>query len=156
MNRYFKLALAVIACEAIGLAATPVTMAAIPTWYATLQKPWFNPPNWIFGPVWTLLYALMGIAAFLIWEKGPKKAKVRSALFFFGLQLILNFFWSIFFFGLQSPELALIEILALWVLILVCVVKFYKIEKAAAYLMLPYLLWVTFASVLNFSIVLLN
>ena len=140
----------------VGLAATPFTISAIPTWYQTLQKPTFSPPNWIFGPVWTILYFLMGVAAYLIWIKGLEKMAVKTALKFFLVQLLFNFLWSILFFGLHSPILALIDILILWILIVITVIKFYKISKTASYLLIPYLLWVSFATILNLSIVLLN
>lgn len=143
-------------CEFVGIISTPFTLAAIPTWYSTLNKPPFSPPNWIFGPVWTTLYFLMGISAFLIWQKGLKKKQVKEALLYFVAQLFFNFIWSILFFGLKSPTLGLFDILVLWVLILVTMIKFYKISKPAAYLLIPYILWVSFATILNLSIVLLN
>lgn len=156
MNRFFKFLVAVIGCELVGIISTPLTLSAIPTWYSTLNKPPFSPPNWIFGPVWTILYFLMGVSAFLIWQKGLKKRQVKEALIYFVAQLSFNFVWSILFFGLRSPILGLIDILVLWVLILVTIVKFYKISKTAAYLLAPYILWVSFALILNLSIVLLN
>lgn len=130
------------------------TQQSVTTWYLTLQKPVFNPPSWVFGPVWTSLYILMGIAAFLVYNKGYKKA--RTALNFFFIQLFFNALWSFLFFGLKNPLLAFIEIIILWSLILVTTYYFYKVEKKAAYLMLPYLLWVSFATVLNFSLYILN
>lgn len=130
------------------------TQQSVTTWYLTLQKPSFNPPSWVFGPVWTLLYTLMGIAAFLVYKKGYKKAKTALSLFF--MQLFFNALWSFLFFGLKNPLLAFVEIIILWSLILVTIYYFYKVEKKAAYLMLPYLLWVSFAAVLNFSLYILN
>ena len=156
MINTFKLFFSIIICEAIGILGAVFTTPAIPTWYASLKKPSFSPPNWIFGPAWTLLYALMGISAYLVWQQGIEKPAVRNALFIFTLQLILNFFWSFFFFKLQSPLHALIEILLLWVLILVTIVSFYQINKAAGLILIPYLLWVSFATLLNFYIVKLN
>ena len=156
MNNFFKFLIAVIGCELVGILATPFTLAAIPTWYSTLNKPPFSPPNWIFGPVWTTLYFLMGISAFLIWQRGLKKRQVKEALLYFVAQLFLNFIWSILFFGLRSPILGLLDILILWMLILVTMIKFYKISKLASYLLIPYLLWVSFATILNLSIVILN
>ncbi len=156
MINALKLLFSIIICEAIGILGAVFTTPAIPTWYAGLKKPSFSPPNWIFGPAWTLLYALMGISAYLIWQQGIEKPAVRNALFIFTLQLILNFFWSFFFFKLQSPLHALIEILLLWVLILVTIVSFYQINKAAGLILIPYLLWVSFATLLNFYIVKLN
>jgi len=156
MINSLKLLFSIIICEAIGILGAVFTTPAIPTWYASLKKPSFSPPNWIFGPAWTLLYALMGISAYLIWQQGIAKPAVRNALFIFTLQLILNFFWSFFFFKLQSPLHALIEILLLWVLILATIISFYQINKAAGLILIPYLLWVSFATLLNFYIVKLN
>ena len=156
MKNVWKLLVSIVICEAVGLAATPFTLSAIPTWYATLNKPSFYPPNWIFGPAWTILYLLMGISAYLVWQKGLNKIAVKRALLFFVLQLIFNFLWSFLFFYLHSPVLGLVDITILWSMILITIIKFVKISKPAAYLLIPYLLWVTFASILNFSIVVLN
>jgi len=132
------------------------TMASIPTWYATLNKPMLNPPSWVFGPVWTILYIMMGIAAFLIWQKGWKGREVKIALVLFFVQLALNVLWSVIFFGQQNPGLALIEIIILWAAILATILSFKKSSKPAATLLVPYLLWVTFATYLNFAIWRLN
>lgn len=129
-----------------------VTTPSISTWYANLQKPFFNPPNWIFGPVWTLLFFLMAISFYLVWlEKGLLKEKV-----IFIIHLIVNFFWSFSFFYLHLPALALAMIIVLWSVILWLILKFYKISKTASYLLIPYFLWVSFASLLNLAIVWLN
>jgi len=151
-----KLLTSIIGCELVGVAATPFTLSAIPTWYQYLNKPFFSPPNWVFGPVWTILYFLMGVAAYMVWIKDLRKKQVKIALSFFLTQLVFNFFWSILFFGLHSPILGLIDIVILWILIFIAITKFHKISQTAAYLMIPYLLWVSFASLLNLSIVLLN
>ena len=151
-----KLVLCVVACLGAGAIGSIFTQQAIPTWYATLEKPAFNPPNWVFMPVWTFLYILMGIAAFLVWRRGLENRQVRIALIFFLVQLILNASWSFFFFGLQSPLYGLIVIVVLWVAVLFTSLGFYRISRAAGVLMWPYLLWVTFAAVLNESIWLLN
>ncbi len=156
VSKFLKFAVAVIGCELVGALATPFTLSAIPTWYSTLNKPAFSPPNWVFGPAWTTLYFLMGVSAYLIWQKGPKKKQVKEALAYFLAQLFFNFIWSILFFGLRSPILGLIDILILWVLIVMTIIKFYRLSKPAAYLLIPYLLWVSFATILNISIVLLN
>ena len=156
MNKLSKFVASILICEGVGLISTPFTIAAIPTWYVTLQKPFFSPPNWVFAPVWTFLYFLMGISVYLIWEQGLKKKKVKEALKFFLLQLVLNFMWSLFFFGLHAPFLAFIEIVILWLAIFVTIKKFYPLSRLAAYLLVPYLLWVSFAAHLNFAIVLLN
>lgn len=156
VGNYFKLVVAIVGCELVGIIAASFTIAAIPTWYAALDKPVFSPPNWVFGPVWTALYFMMGVAAYLIWTKGLKNKKVQVALWYFFLQLTFNFFWSIIFFGFHQPLLALADIILLWFAIFVTIRKFYKISKPAAHLLIPYLLWVSFATVLNLSIVLLN
>ncbi len=156
MSNFFKFLIAVTGCELVGIISTPFTLAAIPTWYSTLNKPPFSPPNWIFGPVWTALYFLMGVAAFLIWKKGLKNKQVKKALTYFVAQLAFNFLWSFLFFGLHSPILGLLDILILWVLILITMIKFYKLSKPAVYLLIPYILWVSFATILNLSIVILN
>jgi len=151
-----KLILCVAACLAAGAIGSIFTQQAIPTWYATLEKPAFNPPNWVFMPVWTLLYVMMGVAAFLVWRKGLESKQVRIALIVFLVQLVLNALWSVAFFGLESPLCGLIVIVALWVAILFTVLKFYRISLTASVLLWPYLLWVSFAAVLNSSIWLLN
>lgn len=151
-----KLVTAIVGCELVGLLGTPFTVSAVTTWYTTLNKPFFSPPNWIFGPVWTTLYALMGISLYLIWSQGVKDAKVKHAVWYFVAQLSLNFLWSLLFFGLQNPLLGLVDIIVLWIAILLTIRAFYPLSKTAAYLLLPYLAWVSFATLLNFSIVLLN
>lgn len=156
MNKYFRLLLSIIICELVGLIGTPFTISAIQSWYVYLNKPFFSPPNWIFGPVWTTLYALMGISAYLIWSKGFKNKKVKKGLQFFGIQLGFNFIWSILFFGLHNPILGFLDIILLWISIFITIKKFYVISKPAAYLLIPYLAWVSFASLLNLSIILLN
>jgi translocator protein len=129
------------------------TFSAIPTWYQTLNKPFFSPPNFVFGPVWTTLYILMGIALYLILIN---KKRTKAALFVFFLQLFLNILWSFIFFGFKQPLLAFIEIIFLWLAILSTLLHFYFINKKAGYLLIPYLLWVSFASMLNLSVALLN
>jgi len=152
----WKLVVGIIACLAAGAIGSIFTRGAIPNWYATLEKPAFNPPNWVFMPVWTLLYIMMGIAAFLVWRKGLENRQVRIALIVFLVQLVLNALWSVAFFGLESPLYGLIVITVLWLAILFTTLQFYSISRVAGVLMLPYLLWVTFAAVLNESIWLLN
>lgn len=151
---WLKLLGFVLVSNLAGFIGGIFTSQSVSTWYLTLQKPVFNPPGWIFGPVWTLLYVLMGVAAFLAYRKGYKKAK--TALTFFFIQLFFNALWSFLFFGLKNPLLAFIEIIILWSLILVTTYHFYKIEKKAACLMVPYILWVSFAAVLNFFLYVLN
>jgi tryptophan-rich sensory protein len=151
-----KFIISVVTCELVGLAATLFTISAIPTWYATLNKPSFSPPNWVFGPVWTTLYFLMGLSAFLIWKKGLKNKKVKRALTYFFIQLVFNFLWSVLFFGLHNPLLGLLDIVLLLISIVLTIIIFYKISKAASYLLIPYFLWVSFATILNLSLVVLN
>lgn len=156
MKNLPKLLISVIGCELVGFLGTPFTISAIPTWYATLNKPFFAPPNWIFGPVWTLLYLLMGISFYLIWKQGWGKKKTKSAGRYFLAQLVLNFLWSPIFFGLRSPSLGLIVIIAMWALIVMTMKTFYSLSRLAFYLLIPYLLWVSFATLLNAAIVVLN
>ncbi len=156
MKELSKLILAILLCELVGIIATPFTISAIPTWYQTLNKPFFSPPNWIFGPAWTTLYFLMGVSVYLVWKKGIGKKGVNVAIGYFSIQLILNFFWSLMFFGFRSPILGLLDIVLLWVCIAITMIKFWPISKAAFYLLVPYIFWVSFAAILNVSIVLLN
>jgi len=152
-----KIIIAVSIWMVIGFLSGMSTTDSIQNWYVHLNKPFFNPPNWIFAPVWTILYIMMGVAAALVWHDMPaKKSKVKTALSLFVGQLILNALWSIIFFGMQKPMWALIEIAILWVLILLTIRHFNKINPLAGKLMIPYLLWVSFASILNASIWWLN
>ena len=156
MKNLTKLIVSVIGCELVGLLGTPFTISAIPTWYVTLNRPFFAPPNWLFAPAWTLLYFLMGVAFYLIWKQDWKKKKIRAAGLIFLTQLGLNFLWSPIFFGLRAPLLGLIVIIALWLLIVLTMKKFFPLSKPAFYLLIPYLLWVSFATILNAAIVVLN
>lgn len=151
-----RLIVSIVACQCAGIVGSIFTTSAIPTWYTALQKPPFAPPNWLFAPAWVTLYLLMGISAFLIWRTGVENRETRITLMVFLVQLILNALWSIAFFGLQSPLYGLIVIIALWIAILVTMLKFFRISTIAGALMLPYILWVTFATVLNTSIFMLN
>lgn len=144
----------ILLSEGAGILGSFFTVASIPTWYATLTKPSFSPPGFVFGPVWTILYALMGISLYLVWVSKAISKSYAIKLFF--VQLILNAVWSIIFFGLRSPGLAFIEIIALWVAIALTIKAFQHISKAASYLLYPYLAWVSFASILNFAIWILN
>lgn len=154
--KYFKILIAIAICQSAGLLGTLFTMEAIPTWYTTLNKPSFNPPSWIFGPVWTLLYALMGYSLYRVWTHGWKSKKVILALSAFAVQLFLNAWWSVIFFGMRNPEWALVEIVVMWMFIVFTVLSFYKVDKLAAWLLVPYLAWVTFAAYLNYTIWTLN
>jgi len=150
-----KFIISILICQLVGVIGAFFTTPAISSWYKSLNKPTFNPPNWLFGPVWTLLYFLMGVSLYLVWNK-KKSGQRKTALKFFTLQLILNSLWSIIFFGMRLPLLAFLEIIVLWFFILLTIKKFLPISKKSAYLLIPYLLWVTFASILNFYIVKLN
>jgi len=153
---FLKLAVAVGASLLAGIIGSFFTAPSIPGWYTTIEKSMLTPPSWVFGPVWTLLYILMGIAAFLVWQKGLQSRVVRAALLVFFVQLVLNATWSIIFFGYQNPGLALVDIALLWLAIVCTMKRFYPVSKTAAYLLLPYLLWVSFATYLNFTIWTLN
>ena len=146
----------ILGCLSVGIVGALFTTPAIPTWYNTLSKPFFSPPSWVFGPAWTILYILIGISLFLVWTKKADSDIKRNALYIFFAQLFLNAIWSPIFFGLQSPFTGLIIIALLWVTIIININVFYKVSKTAALLLIPYLLWVSFASVLNFAIWQLN
>ena len=156
MQKILKIILVVVVCVTIGYLSGMVTRDSIITWYPTLVKPVFNPPNWIFAPVWTLLYIMMAIAAGLVWTSDYEDKAVKRALGFFAIQFGLNALWSYLFFGLHNPALALIEIVLLLLMIFETYSQFKKINKLAGVLLLPYLAWVSFAMVLNFSIWWLN
>lgn len=150
-----KLIVSIIVPLGLGSIAGIFTAQSVPEWYATLNRPSFNPPNWIFGPVWTMLYILMGISLFLIWKLEISKER-NLAILVFMLQLLLNFGWIFIFFYFNMIGLALIEIILLWIFIVIMLVLFYKIKPIAAYINIPYLLWVSFATVLNGSYYFLN
>jgi benzodiazapine receptor len=156
MNKTLLFIISIIICQFAAFIGSVFTVNSVSTWYTTLAKPSFNPPNWLFGPVWTLLYLLMGISLYLVWQKGTADPHIKIALLMFAAQLVLNILWSILFFGMRSPMLGLIEIALLWVFILLTITHFYPISKTAAYLLIPYILWVTFAAILNLSIFILN
>jgi benzodiazapine receptor len=149
------LATSFLICFGIAGLGSAVTMPGVTGWYREIAKPSFNPPNSIFAPVWTVLFFLMAISAFLISIKGLRKSVVRRALAVFGIQLGLNFFWSLTFFGFHNPGNALLVIIVLWLTIAWTMVRFWIVNKTAAVLLIPYLLWVSFAAYLNYSIYLL-
>ncbi len=155
LNEILKLIALIILCQLAGIIGSIFTISSISSWYAFLNKPFFNPPSWLFGPVWISLYALMGISLYLIWSSKNSSEKSGS-LKIFGIQLVLNALWSIFFFGLQNLWLAFVEIIILWFAIFFTIKKSLKVSKKSAYLLIPYLLWVSFAAILNLSIALLN
>lgn len=138
----------------IGFLGSAFTVSAITTWYTTLNKPFFSPPNFVFAPVWTILYILMGISLYLLWTS--KKKGKEKAIKLFLIQLALNLFWSIIFFGLHNPQVAFVEIIGLWIFIFLTIRQSYSVSKISAYLLYPYIAWVSFALVLNLFIITLN
>lgn len=155
MNNTVKLIIAIAVPLLVGFSAGQFTAAEIPTWYASIKKPSWNPPSWVFAPVWTTLYVMMGIAWFLIW-KAPATEMKKWGMILFVLQLVLNFFWTFIFFAKHQPGAAFIEIVVLWLAILCTIIAFSKINKTAAWLLVPYISWVSFAAILNYTIWQLN
>ncbi|MEM2123251.1 MAG: TspO/MBR family protein [Candidatus Bathyarchaeia archaeon] len=151
-----KLILSIILCQAVGAVGSVFTSSSISTWYPSLVKPAFTPPNWVFAPVWTTLYLLMGLSLFLILVKGGEERGLKPTLFVFAVQLFLNGLWSYLFFGLRNPLYGFIGIILLWVMILLTIVETSKISRLAAALLIPYLVWVTIAATLNFYLWRLN
>lgn len=151
-----KLVLSIAICQGAGLIGTVFTVSSIQNWYNLLNQPSFRPPNWLFGPAWTILYTLMGISLYWIWTKGTKKKEVKDGLKLFAVHLAFNATWSIVFFGMRNISLSLANIVVLWILIVMVMVRFYKIDKKASLILIPYFAWVSFAAILNFSIFLLN
>ena len=143
-----------IIAQLAGIFGSFFTSSSVSTWYLTLQKPFFNPPSWVFAPVWICLFFLIGLSLYFVWISESKYKKV--GLWFFSIQLVLNILWSMFFFGLKNPLLGLIDIVFLWAFILVTMLYFFKIDRRAGWFFVPYLVWVSFAVVLNYTIVLLN
>lgn len=151
-----SLVAAVLVCELVGALGTVFTMPALDGWYGTIQQPWFTPPSWVFGPVWTTLFALLGVAAWLVWRADTDERAVRVALVAFAIQFTVNVSWSGVFFGLRWPLGGFVVIVALWLAILATVWSFDRVDRRAALLLVPYLAWVTFAGVLNYQIWRLN
>lgn len=157
MTQAFRIIGMVLLCLAVGYLGSKITVESVQTWYPTLEKPSFNPPNWLFAPVWTTLYIIMGIAGGIVWNKITIDEKsVKRGMTFFFAQLGLNLLWSYLFFGLQNPLLGLINIILLWLFIYETMAQFNKVSKTATYLFIPYMLWVSFATILNASIWWLN
>lgn len=155
MKNFFKLIISIIICQSAGIIGSFFTVSSLSSWYQTINKPAFNPPGYIFGPVWITLYLLMGISLYLIWIK-KDTANIKFPVILFFVQLFFNTIWSIIFFGLQNPLVAFFDILLLLIFLILTVISFYKVSKPASLLLIPYLLWVSFATILNFSIVKLN
>jgi len=156
VREILTLVISIVICQMAGFIGSLFTRASLSTWYTTLNKPSFNPPDAVFGPVWTALYLLMGISLYIVWRRVSHGREVKIALVLFAIQLILNTLWSFLFFGLRSPLAGFVDILLLWVAILFTLLLFFKLSRAAGILLLPYILWVSFAIVLNASIWLLN
>ncbi len=154
--QFCKLAIAIISCELVGIISAFFSTVAGNKWFASLSKPTWNPPGYLFGPVWTTLYLLMGISLWVIWISNNKKLQQEKSLSIFFVQLFFNFCWSIIFFRYHQIDLALFDIVILLISIIITIVSFYKINKLAAWLLLPYLLWVSFATFLNYTIWSLN
>ena len=152
MNNVIKGFISIMLPLVVGGLSGFFTTSSISGWYTTINKPSFNPPNWIFGPVWTLLYMMMGIALFIIWKSEADAVLKKQALIFFFIQLAINFCWSLLFFYCESPGWALIDIVLMWVFILLTIFSFGKISSLSAWLLVPYISWVSFAAVLNFAI----
>jgi len=155
----FKFVISIIICESVGIIGSFFTFSSVSNWFPTLVKPWFSPPSWLFGPVWTILYFLMGLSLYIVWNKTEtiSKQKYKKQFFIlFGIQLILNALWSFLFFGLKSPISGLIDILFLDITVITTIIYANRVSKYAAVLLAPYMAWIIFATLLNFEIALLN
>ncbi|MGB9132786.1 MAG: TspO/MBR family protein [Methanosarcina sp.] len=152
----FKLLASVLLCQLAGAIGSLFTASSLANWYLLLEKPFFNPPSWVFFPVWISLYTLMGISLYIVWEKGLQESEAKIGVLIFGIQLGLNSLWSVLFFGLKSPYYAFVEIIFLWLAVFLTIIQFRKISKIASYLLLPYIIWISFAALLNYYIWILN
>ncbi|MBU2634408.1 MAG: tryptophan-rich sensory protein [Nanoarchaeota archaeon] len=152
MKKIIKFIISILVCQLAGIIGSIFTVSSVGSWYLELNKPVFNPPSYLFGPVWIFLYFLMGLALYFVWVKKD----VKNALILFFVHLFLNSLWSVLFFGLKLVFVAFLEIILLWIFILLVMIKFYKFDKRSCYLLIPYILWVSFALILNFSIYILN
>jgi tryptophan-rich sensory protein len=153
--QYFRFIVSLVICQLAGFIGGAFTAPAITGWYAALEKPLFSPPNWIFSPVWIILFLLMGVTLYILWQNLPK-TEAKIAMVFFIIQLALNILWSALFFALKWPMVAFFEIIVLWVFILLTMIKSSRVSKTTVYLLLPYILWVNFAAVLNYFLWRLN
>ena len=156
MKNWIKLVISIAVPVAVGGVAGLFTRPEIDGWYQTLQKPSWQPPNWVFGPVWTTLYIMMGIALYLVWKSNAEATLKRTAITLWIVQLVFNFFWSFIFFRQHQLDWALGEIIVLWFFILLTIFSFARISKLAAWLLVPYISWVSFASILTYTIYELN
>lgn len=156
LRNAIKIVVSIAICLLVGFVGGRITSGEIDSWYLTIHKPTWNPPNWLFFPVWTTLYVLMGIALFLVWKHPGGTRAYRLALLAFFIQLLLNFLWSVIFFNLHSPAVAFGEIVLLWIAILCTIIAFKPFSRVAAWLLVPYIAWVSFAAFLNYTIMTLN
>jgi benzodiazapine receptor len=155
-NDIFRLILSIIVCQMAGIIGSALTTGSLKDWYPTLVTPSFTPPGSTIGLIWIILFTLMGVSLFLVWREVPENPAARTALYFFGAQLIVNVLWNVAFFSLRSPASGLMVIAVLWILILITIVKFWPINKTAALLLVPYIIWVSVAAYLNYSLWILN
>lgn len=155
-NKFFKLIISLFICYLSASIGSIFTMPAINSWYALLNKPFFNPPNWLFAPVWSLLYTLMGISLYIIWSRGLKNKIISRLFWVFVIHLIVNILWSVVFFGFHSIMAGFLVIVVLWLMILYLIINLWKISKSASILLMPYLAWVSFATLLNYFLMILN
>ena len=156
MKSIARLIISIVVCQLAGVIGSVFTAPSITAWYSGLNKPFFTPPNWLFAPVWITLYLLMGIALFLIWNKGLGRKNVKASINMFAIQLALNIVWSLIFFGIRMPLYAFIEIILLWIAIAATILLFWRIDRRAGAILVPYIVWVTIASALNLFIWILN
>jgi translocator protein len=156
MSNIFKLVISIAIPVAVGSISGFFTISGVESWYQTIVKPSWNPPNWIFGPVWTTLYIMMGVALYLVWKSDSSGMLKKTAIALFSVQLVLNFFWSFIFFNQHQVSWALVEIIAMWIFILLTIFAFANVSKTAAWLLVPYIAWVSFATILNYTIWQLN
>ena len=156
LSPFWKLIVAIGICELAGIVSGLLSRSEFSSWYSTLEKPSWNPPSWVFGPVWTLLYLMMGIALWLVWKHPAPESVKQRAMWVFALQLFLNFWWSILFFNLHSPELAFVDIIMMLIAIAITILLFFRISRMAACLLVPYLAWVGFATALNYTLMIMN
>lgn len=152
MKNWVKLLIALIIPQLVAAAGAYITVTGTGSWYQTLDKPSWNPPNWVFGPVWTTLYILMGIAMYWVWKSHAPVKQKRWAITLWSIQLFFNFLWSYLFFGQEQLFGALLEIIVLWVMILLTIFAFARVSKLAAWLLVPYICWVSFAAILNYAL----
>jgi translocator protein len=156
MNNASKLIISIVIPVAVGATSGFFTATGVDSWYQTISKPSWNPPGWIFAPVWTTLYIMMGIALFLVWKSNTNESLKKKAISLFAVQLLLNFFWSIIFFNQEQPGWALADIIVMWLAILLTIFAFANVNKMASWLLVPYISWVSFATILNYTIWKLN